>query len=37
MIAIVAGVLALIPFLMALFWIRRKQVSLAAEIKLPVE
>jgi MFS family permease len=34
-IAIVAGVLALIPFLMSLFWVRRKPMSVAAEIKLP--
>ncbi len=34
-IAIVAGVLALIPFLMSLFWIRKKPVSVTARIKLP--
>lgn len=34
-IAIVAGVLALIPFVMTLVWIRRKPVPLGAEIKLP--
>jgi MFS family permease len=34
-IAIVAGVLALIPFLMSLLWIRKKPVPVAAEIKLP--
>ena len=33
-IAIVAGVVAFIPFLMSLFWMRRKAV-LVAEIKLP--
>jgi MFS family permease len=36
-IAIVAGVLALIPFLMSLFWLRRKSVSTAAEMNLPAE
>jgi MFS family permease len=34
-IAIVAGALALIPFLMSLFWIRRKTAPVAAQIKLP--
>lgn len=34
-IATVAGMLALIPFLMALFWIRRKPAPVAAEIKQP--
>jgi predicted MFS family arabinose efflux permease len=34
-IAIVAGVLALIPFLMSLFWLRRKPVAIGSEIKLP--
>jgi MFS family permease len=34
-IAIVAGAIALIPFLMSLFWIRRKPAPVAAEIKLP--
>jgi MFS family permease len=34
-IAIVSGVLALIPFLMSLFWLRRKTISIGAEIKLP--
>jgi MFS family permease len=34
-IAIVAGVIALIPFLMSLFWIRRQPRPLAAGIKLP--
>ena len=34
-IAIISGVLALIPLLMSLFWIRRKPVAMAAEIKLP--
>lgn len=34
-IAIIAGVLALIPFLMSLFWVRRKPVPVGAEIKLP--
>jgi len=34
-IAIVAGVVALIPFLMSLLWIRRQ--SLAVEIKLPAD
>jgi hypothetical protein len=36
-IAIVAGLLALIPLSMSLFWIRKKQVSVAAEIKLPAD
>ena len=35
MIAIVAGVLALIPFLMSLFWIRRKSFPVTAEIEVP--
>jgi MFS family permease len=34
-IAIVAGVLALIPFLMSLLWLRRSPTSVGAEIKLP--
>jgi MFS family permease len=34
-ITIVAGVLALIPFLMALFWLRGRSSRLAAELKLP--
>jgi MFS family permease len=34
-ISIVAGVLALIPFLMSLFWTRRKPVPLTTGIKLP--
>jgi MFS family permease len=34
-IAIVAGVVALIPFLLTLLWMRNKPGSLAAEIKLP--
>jgi MFS family permease len=34
-IAIVAGVLALVPFLMSLFWVRRKPAPAIAEIKLP--
>jgi len=34
-IAIVAGVLAFIPFLMSLFWVRRKPATLGAEIKIP--
>lgn len=34
-IAIVAGAIALIPFLMSLFWIRRKPAPVAVEIKLP--
>jgi MFS family permease len=34
-IAIVAGLLALIPFLMTLFWIRRRTTPVAAGIKLP--
>ena len=36
-IAFVAGVLALIPFLMSLLWLKRKPVSTAAEMKLPAE
>lgn len=36
-IAIVAGALALIPFLMSLFWIRRKPAAVAAEINLPAD
>jgi MFS family permease len=35
MIAIVAGVLALIPFLMSLFWVRRKSLPVTAEIEVP--
>jgi MFS family permease len=34
-IAIVAGVVALIPFLLTLLWMRNKPASLAAEMKLP--
>jgi MFS family permease len=34
-IAIVAGVLALVPLLMTLLWVRRKPSPVAAEIKLP--
>jgi MFS family permease len=34
-ISIVAGVIAFIPFLMSLFWIRR--VSLASEMNLPAD
>jgi MFS family permease len=34
-IAIVAGAIALIPFLMSLFWIRRKPVPVVVEAKLP--
>ncbi|HJQ13914.1 MAG TPA: MFS transporter, partial [Anaerolineales bacterium] len=34
MIAIVAGVLALIPFLMSLVWVKRKQAPVSAGIKL---
>ena len=34
-IATVAGALALIPFLMSLFWVRRKPAPVAAEIKFP--
>lgn len=34
-IAIVAGVLALIPFLMSLVWVRRRVSPVPAEIKLP--
>jgi MFS family permease len=34
-IAIVAGVLALIPFLMSLFWVRRKPAPVAAGIEFP--
>ena len=34
-IAIVAGIIALIPFLMSLFWLRRERTPLAAEAKLP--
>jgi hypothetical protein len=36
-IAIVAGVLALIPFLMSLFWVRRKSAPLATEMNLPAD
>jgi MFS family permease len=35
-IAIVAGALALIPFLMSLFWVRRKSIP-ASEINLPAD
>jgi MFS family permease len=35
MIALVAGVLALVPFLMSLFWLRRKPAAIGSEIKLP--
>jgi MFS family permease len=35
MIAIVAGVLALVPFLMSLFWVRRKSLPVTAEIEVP--
>jgi MFS family permease len=35
-IAFVAGILALIPFLMSLFWIRKKSVT-AIEMKLPAD
>jgi predicted MFS family arabinose efflux permease len=34
-IASVAGVLALIPFLMSLFWVRRKPAPVSAGINLP--
>jgi len=34
-IAIVSGVLALIPFLMSLFWVRKNSVLIPAETKLP--
>jgi len=34
-IAIVAGVMALIPLLMSLFWVRRKSAPVMAEIELP--
>ena len=34
-IAIVSGVLALIPFLMSLFWVRRKPASVVGGVKLP--
>jgi MFS family permease len=34
-IAIVAGVLALVPFLMSLLWLRSRSTSLGSEIKLP--
>lgn len=36
-IAIVAGVIALIPLLMSAFWMRRRPVILPAEIELPVD
>jgi MFS family permease len=36
-ITIVAGVVALIPFLMSLFWIRRKPAIAANEINLPAD
>jgi hypothetical protein len=34
-ISVVAGSLALIPFLMSLVWVRRKPALVTAEIKLP--
>jgi len=34
-IAIVAGVLALVPFLMSILWLRSRPTSLSSEIKLP--
>ena len=34
-IAIVSGVLALIPFLMSLFWVRKNSARITAEMKLP--
>ena len=34
-IAIVAGVLALIPFLMTLFWVRKNSARITTEMKLP--
>jgi len=34
-IAAVAGALALIPFLMSLFWVRKRPVPVSAGIKLP--
>jgi MFS family permease len=36
-IAIVAGLLALIPLLMSLFWMRRKATAVPVEIKLPAD
>jgi len=36
-IAIVSGVLALVPLLMSLFWIRRKPVAVGAEMNLPAD
>ncbi|HEX2996743.1 MAG TPA: MFS transporter [Anaerolineales bacterium] len=36
-IAIVSGVLALIPLLMSLFWMRRKPVSASTEMNLPAD
>jgi MFS family permease len=36
-IAIVSGVLALIPLLMSLIWVRRKPVAEAVEMKLPAD
>jgi MFS family permease len=36
-IAIVSGILALIPLLIALLWVRRKPISAAAEMKLPAD
>jgi MFS family permease len=36
-IAMVAGVLALVPFLMSLFWIRRRSAVLAAKMNLPAD
>ncbi|MGZ9235075.1 MAG: MFS transporter [Anaerolineales bacterium] len=35
MIALIAGIVALIPFSLVLVWMRRKPVPVAAEIKLP--
>ena len=36
-IAIVAGTVALIPFLMSLFWIRRKPATVATNLNLPAD
>jgi MFS family permease len=36
-IAIVAGLLALIPFVMSLLWLRRKPVSMSSEMNLPAD
>ncbi|RPJ28847.1 MAG: MFS transporter [Chloroflexi bacterium] len=36
-IALVAGLFALIPLLMSLFWIRRKPASIATEMNLPAD